>query len=239
MENFRDVGGIPVANGSRIKAGALYRSDAPRSGDASPAGVAWPPRTVIDLRSAGEADEAHPLAARGADVRALPLRAAASVPGLVARVRDIGGGLEELYRTTLDGAGGSFAAIAAAVADSDGPTLVHCTAGKDRTGMVVAVLLSAVGAPREAVIADYTATRARMPAVLGRIEAAPGFEDEAEAVRRILDERPDLVDAPAAAIEAFLDALEDQGGAATWLVAQGLPEATLERLRDRLVAPPG
>jgi len=37
----------------------------------------------------------------------------------------------------------------------------------------------------------------------------------------------------------FLDALEDQGGAATWLVAQGLPEATLERLRDRLVAPPG
>jgi protein-tyrosine phosphatase len=237
VDNFRDCGGILVAGGGAIRAGALYRGDAPRAGDPPPAGVAWPPRTVVDLRSSGEAVEGHPLAGPGVDVRALPLRAAASLPGLVARIRDVDGGLVGLYRGTLADAGPRFAEIAAVVADADGPVLVHCTAGKDRTGMVIAVLLSAVGAPREAVIADYVATRERMPGVLRRIETTPGFEHEAEAVRRMIAEHPDLVDAPAPAVEAMLDVLEGRGGAAAWLTAQGLPAATLVRLRARLVQP--
>jgi protein-tyrosine phosphatase len=165
----------------------------------------------------------------------MPLRAAASLPGLVARIRAIDGGLKGLYRTTLADAGPRFAAVAAVVADGPAPVLVHCTAGKDRTGMVVAVLLAAVGAQREAVVADYVATRERMPHVLGRITTAPGLEHEAASLRSALREQPELVDAPAPAIEALLHRLDEAGGAAAWLTTQGLPSATLERLRMRLV----
>jgi protein-tyrosine phosphatase len=63
--NVRDVGGLPTEDGRTTRAGVLYRSDAPLPGDPTPAGIAaWPPRTVLDLRSSRERAAApHPLAA--------------------------------------------------------------------------------------------------------------------------------------------------------------------------------
>jgi protein-tyrosine phosphatase len=233
MQNLRDVGGVPVAGGGHVRRGVLYRGDAPWAGDAATALGPWPPRTVIDLRSAGELAPEHPLAATGAEVHHRPLTAELTVAEIADGAPALQGGLHEVYRRTLDGAGAVVAEVAGVVADAPAPILVHCAAGKDRTGIVIAAVLSAVGVAREDVVADYVATEANMEGVVARMGAAgqPG----AAVVEQLRVSHPEAFMAPARAIETVLDHLEAAGGGAAWLQAQGLAPAVVERLHDRLV----
>lgn len=235
LQNVRDVGGIRVPGAGRIRPGVLYRSDAPRAGDPPPGLAPWPPATVIDLRSADESQPVHPLAAAGTDVHRLALSGAASIAHL--GTGTLPGGLDGLYGAALAGRGARFAEVARILAAGAAPALVHCTAGKDRTGMVVAVVLAAVGASREGIIEDYARTDANMPGVLHRIETSPDLEDGRGLIRRLLDREPELATAPARAMATVLDTLEAGGGAAAWLVDQGLDPAAVDRLRERLVEP--
>jgi hypothetical protein len=132
--------------------------------------------------------------------------------------------------------GPQFASVARLIAASEGPTLVHCTAGKDRTGLVVAVLLTALGAARDDVVADYVRTQANMPGVIERIASTPGLEGGPELVRRVRQTQPELLTAPADAIEAALDVIEEGGGARGWLARHGLSDAELEQLRAHLLS---
>jgi protein-tyrosine phosphatase len=236
LQNFRDLGGIAVAAGERTRGGVLYRGDAPRAGDPAPAGVAWPPATVIDLRSAAEAGGEHPLAGPETEVHSIPLMAEAGIERLVEDPPELDDGLASLYRRTLAHVGPQFASVARLIAASEGPTLVHCTAGKDRTGLVAAVLLTALGAAREDVVADYVRTQANMPGVIERIATTPGLEGGPELVRRVMQTQPVLLTAPADAIEAALDIVEQSGGARSWLAQHGLSDTELEQLRARLLS---
>src|SRR5262249_57059156 len=65
------------------------------------------------------------------------------------------------------------------VAPGGTPALVHCTAGKDRTGVLVALLLDVAGVDREVIVADYAATHERMPAIMERIRSAAAYQDVA------------------------------------------------------------
>jgi protein-tyrosine phosphatase len=235
LQNFRDVGGTRTAAGGRIRAGVLYRSDAPHPGDPQPPGAVWPPATVIDLRSEAEALGEHPLAVAGSEVHSIPLMAEAGIVRLAAEPPERDDGMAGLYRRTLARVGPQFASVARLTAASSGPTLIHCTAGKDRTGLVVAVLLSAVGVDREEIVADYARTQANMPWVLERIASTPGLEDGPELVRRVAERQPEILTAPPAAMEAALDALQESGGARGWLTEHGLSDSELEQLRDRLL----
>jgi hypothetical protein len=120
------------------------------------------------------------------------------------------------------------------IAERPDPVLVHCTAGKDRTGVLVALVLSAAGVEREAVVEDYARTGANMPGVLERIATDPAFAGGSQEIRRLADERPQLLAAPPHAIESALDVLEGAGGAAAWLLDHGLADVDLARLRARL-----
>lgn len=235
LQNFRDVGGMSTSSGEHTRSGVLYRSDAPRAGDPPPAGVRWPPATVVDLRSPQEAGGGHPLAGAGSEVHAIPLMAEAGIVRLAAAPPDLGGGVAGLYRRTLSHVGPHFASVARLVADSRGPTLIHCTAGKDRTGLVVAVLLASVGVEREQIIADYTRTQANMPGVLERIASTPGLRDGPALLQRVRQTQPEILTAPEAAIEAALDVIEESGGARAWLQQHGLSEDDQARLHERLV----
>jgi hypothetical protein len=117
-----------------------------------------------------------------------------------------------------------------AAADA-GPALVHCAAGKDRTGVLVALVLDAVGVERDAVVADYALSAERMEALFRRWTTASGEPMPA-------DLTPHLPRAEAmAAVLARLDAefgTNGAGGAAGWLRARGLDEESLARLRERL-----
>jgi protein-tyrosine phosphatase len=117
-----------------------------------------------------------------------------------------------------------------AIARAHRAVLVHCAAGKDRTGVVVALALDAAGVDRDAIVADYLATRERIEAVMARLASSPTYRAELEGhdahkhapvpgtMNRVLE----LVD------ERF-------GGPENWLRLHGLGDTDLELLRRRLV----
>ena len=222
LANFRDVGGLPAAEG-HVVGGVLYRSDAPYRGDLPPLGArVWPPAVVVDVRSNGETNNGYSWPA-STTVRSLPLLAEAA-PALQT------GSLEALYQHILQAAPRSLVGIAELVAFADGPVLVHCSAGKDRTGVAVALLLRAVGVDRQAILHDYTTTEPNVPRVLDRLQAL-GYDIP---IHRALP--PQLLLTPPDAMTALLDTLDAyDGGAAGWLLSHGLSATGLEALQARLV----
>jgi protein-tyrosine phosphatase len=123
----------------------------------------------------------------------------------------------------------SIVASVRTIARADGAVLVHCAAGKDRTGVVVALALDAAGVDRRAIVADYVATSDRIDAIMARLLSSPTYREELEGhaphshapVRQSMERLLELVD-------------EHFGGPVSWLTGHGLDSADLERLRDRL-----
>ena len=110
------------------------------------------------------------------------------------------------------------------------PSLLHCFAGKDRTGMVAALVLSLVGVPDEVIVEDYTLTDARMVLVMERIRAAGGFPETATPLP------PSVSRAEAASMETFLVAVREQHGSVDgWARSAGISDDTLAALREVLV----
>jgi hypothetical protein len=235
LRNVRDVGGLPFTAGGTTRRGVLLRADAPRPDDAAPDDLPWPPRTVIDLRSGAETHGEHPLAA-DAVVHGIPLSADAAVDGLA---RTAAGGLDALYSSIVDVAGPLFVRTIELLADAPAPALVHCTAGKDRTGLVVALLLTAIGVDRDAVVEDYAATQANMDGVIARIGSGTRVPGATDWRALVAAADPEILTAPAPAMARVLRELDERGGAAAWLTGHGLHPAVLHRLGDRLREPPG
>jgi len=123
----------------------------------------------------------------------------------------------------------SVVAAVRAIARADAAVLVHCAAGKDRTGVVVALALDASGASREAIAEDYLATGERIVAIIERLRSSETYRAELEG-----HDPQDHAPVPGT-IERVLELVGEQsGGAAAWLSANGLDDADLERLRERL-----
>jgi hypothetical protein len=230
LANFRDLGGLPLTGGGVTQQGVLYRSDAPYPGDEVPAGAPqWPPATVIDLRSQGEAGAGYRWPA-GVIVHQIPLmRRAAVVTDTARPARDRPIRLAPLYQAMLQTVAPDLASMVGIAARSTGPALVHCAAGKDRTGVAIAVLLLTAGVEPESVVADYEATASHMRALLGRLRAQG---------RRLpvdVDANSELLGTPAEAIGAVVKSLTGwPGGPAAWVTEHGASDGDLSRWRDRL-----
>lgn len=122
----------------------------------------------------------------------------------------------------------SLVSSARTIAHADGAVLAHCAAGKDRTGVLVALVLDAVGTDRDLIVADYAATDERIEAILARLIASPTYREELEGTT------PDAHAATAQTMERFLALVDERfGGSAAWLRAHGLPDDDLDRLRRR------
>jgi protein-tyrosine phosphatase len=127
--------------------------------------------------------------------------------------------------------GPALARLATHLAYAPGPVLVHCSAGKDRTGVAVAVILSVLGARSEDVLDDFAASGLNMSGVIRRLRVGASADIDA-----LVRHRPGVFEAPVPAMRLMLDALaRAPQGARGWLVAQGLVEADLRRLDQRLV----
>jgi protein-tyrosine phosphatase len=115
------------------------------------------------------------------------------------------------------------------IAQADGAVLVHCAAGKDRTGVVVALALDAAGVNRTAIVGDYLATADRIEAILERLVSSPTYRAELEG------HDPSRHAPVPGTMERVLELVDEQfGGSEAWLSAHGLDGADLERLRRRL-----
>ncbi|RZU66345.1 protein-tyrosine phosphatase [Microterricola gilva] len=251
--NARDTGGMPLTAGGATRPGVLLRSDA--LGTASDNGLAQlaatPIGVIVDFRTDSERQQAPDRlpASRTIRIVELPLLEGAlagpapsdgpvSTEAMRAALEQLPT-MPELYVGMLEHAGEAFAQLARLVARPADPrfpaVLVHCTAGKDRTGVATALLLDTVGARREAIVADYAASEANLA---GRW--ADGMLARLGAMGVPLSPRlTELVTAtPRSAIEAALAWLDERGGSAAYLRRAGLSEQELGELRERITGSP-
>jgi protein-tyrosine phosphatase len=235
LDNVRDVGGLPVRDGGTTRSGVLLRSASLRH--CTPADVShlvdeFGLRLVLDLRTQREIDaDGGPTAVARAGVETLAL---SFIPeeGRELPESDVDPLVHHYLGYLRDRADNVVTAVRRLAAADAGPALVHCAAGKDRTGVLVALVLDAVGVERDAVVADYALSAEKVEALFRRWTAASG-EPMPE------DLTPHLPRAEAmAAVLAHLDAeygADGAGGSAGWLLAHGLDEGSLAHLRERLV----
>ena len=235
LDNVRDAGGLPLRDGGRTRFGELLRSASLRyltDDDVAHLVDVVGLRLVIDLRTAREIDRDGPTAVSARGVETVPL---SFIPEEGTELPETGDDTDPLLRAYLgylvDRTENVVHAVRLLGRSDAGPTLVHCAAGKDRTGVLLALVLDAVGVEREAVIADYALSAQHVEAMFLRWTTALGREMPA-------DLTPHLPRAEV--IAAILSRLDDEhgrdgsDGALGWLRANGLDDASVERLRARL-----
>ena len=238
--NFRDVGGYETTGGRAVRWGRVYRAGS--LAELTDEDVAWLGRLGLrlscDLRSPEEVAERPDRLPPGAVARHTAIIAEVGrlrrVLTLIRKRHRIQELLLDVYTVMLDQNGHIFADVIRAAADpANLPLVVHCTAGKDRTGLAVALLLLALGVPEETVIADYTLSNHAFDVLSGRMRPemerlyAFGFGE--------VQVRPFLL-AEARTLEGALAHLRRRYGSVEWyLLRSGLDEATLERLRETLL----
>jgi protein-tyrosine phosphatase len=254
LSNARDLGGLPAAGGREIAFRRLYRAELLVGPEAEGISSRWMEedgpgliglgvRTVIDLRGGREAGAA-PSAwaeATGADrVLSFPIEDGGHGAArdyvdmlLTGRLKQFTGEhLGDHYVNVLEAKAETFAEAVCAIAEGS-PTLIHCTEGKDRTGLLVALVLGALGTPDADIIEDYALTSLWRP---DRAAAyAPPFEDAGLS----LEDFRVLYESPASAMRRALTHLTTEyGGVRDYLRERGgMPEVALTQLSSTLLEP--
>jgi protein-tyrosine phosphatase len=228
--NVRDLGGLPSAHGP-IARRAVVRSDALyRLNDAGRAAlVAHGVRTVIDMRTESEV-RAKPYQLDGATGVALAHIALQteemwqSLPRPIDRVT--------FDTTMLELARSRFAAIVEAIAGApEGGVLIHCEAGKDRTGLMTMLLLDLVGTPVDVIAADYTLTAVGLAPLFADLIAKAETPERRARLEEEALTRPEVMLAIHGALRSRY------GGAEPFLVSGGTSLGSLERIRARMLGP--
>jgi protein-tyrosine phosphatase len=237
--NVRDLGGLPTEDGRRTRLGGVVRSDNVRklTEDGWRSLADHGVRRIVDLRWPEELAEDQP---RDVEIE-------------VVHVSVLGGGFDEKYVAQLDAHLASVDDVAdhyawsyvdwleryrerfgrafAAIADADGVVVVHCMGGKDRTGVVSALLLRLVGVSHDAIGEDYAVTAVNLEPSTS--QWIPAIADDAERAKW-----EKLKDTPAGAMVRVVQEIEARyGDIASYLRAAGLSEEQVTRLEERLVAP--
>ena len=236
--NVRDLGGIPTEDGGTTRFGAVIRSDnvGALTDDGWRALVRHGVVRIVDLRWPEEVagDPPRDLDVEVVHVSVLGPNLAESREFLraldehVDSVDDIADHYAWSYVEFLERNRDRFGQAIAGVATAQGPVVIHCMGGKDRTGLVAALLLRVAGVSREEIGVDYSFSG---PNLAARLEAwLANTPDERERGR--IDK---LSRTPAAAMARVVAEIEDRyGSVAGYLEAAGLTLDEVERLRELL-----
>lgn len=232
--NLRDIGGHRTCGGRTVRRGLVYRADGlhriPPGGASAIGHLGW--RTVIDLRTTAEF-AAGAFRADGVEVINLPiLRATWGVPE--ATDIDPVEFLSDHYFQMLDeGAAAIAASFAVLGSPARLPAVFHCSAGKDRTGVLAALVLSALGVDDERVAADYHLSASAVERLVAWLNLTrPDLSEE-------MSRQPQaLLSCPPEAMRRFLHALRAQYGSVDgYLTGIGVRARTSNGLRQALLEP--
>jgi len=228
--NLRDLGGLPTASGETTLPGRLLRSESPHTLSESglrsllDLGI----RAVVDLRTTSEREH-RPSPLVEADVHT-------SHAPIFTDDDDYPDHLTtaaEVYCWWLRERQTGVAAAMTAIADApSAPILVHCHAGKDRTGVVVALVLRLAGVPVEGIADDYAISGVQLAEMLARdrVTAVERGMDEVR-VERLFTVRREAMVQTMASVDS------EYGGAVSLLRSVGIDESRIDRLSNPLLSP--
>ncbi len=226
--NTRDLGGYPTAHGGVTQTHRFLRSDAIERWDGHDVAAmrAYGLSTIVDLRSRYEREKAPDPVVDGVRAVHAPMLDNMHSSGFAQGVPNA---MSELYISLLAHDGQTLCQVMRALL-APGCALFHCTAGKDRTGVVSMLLLKLAGVPDDVVVRDYAVTAQYMGAQFAAQRAqlqAWGYTVPENA----FDSRP-------AEMERTLDVLAHRyGGARAYLLQAGLEETACDALREKLLSP--
>lgn len=247
VHNFRDYGGYAVAGGAKVKSGLLWRSA--HHQDASDADLeaidALNLTTVVDLRGDPER-EAHPCR-RSSNFKAQVLFAGGATAGLAPHLAAAKEGIDAAtvydrmidtytdmpYRPALVA---TMRMYFSALSQQDSASLVHCVAGKDRTGWTVAVLHNLLGVQEDDVMEDYLLTNsagnieARIAQGASHLRDRYAWEISDDAVRTMMSVEPEYLRAALRAVGASHNSIEAYAEDVL-----GVDTIMREQLRERLI----
>jgi protein tyrosine/serine phosphatase len=248
--NVRDLGGLPTSDGVTTVPGRLLRSD--NLQELSPGDIARLAdeigvTTVVDLRSTNEVTiegpapldalpgvrhAYYPVLAEFINVSDTVKAALATEMGEADRGRYPDDPMCGHYLGYLENRPDKVTGALREIATAPGAVIVHCAAGKDRTGVIVALALTAAGVEPEAVVADYAATDERLEAVIERLARSKTYAGG-------VNGRPVKAHSPRAeTMKAFLEQLTARyGGLEAWLAGSGFTAEELSLLRAKLRQP--
>ena len=231
--NFRDLGGYTTPDGQRTRWRVLFRADG--LGELTGADLTIMRelgiRTVVDLRSGDEVEQsrfdvdAHPVAFHHFPfIKALPsVEDFERAPGF----------LGAQYTEMLDDATPQIVGALTALAAPDArPAVFHCTAGKDRTGVLSAIVLSLLGVDEPTVVADYALSGAAMLRLRAKlIQKYPEGRETLENIDEVFSADP-------AQMEQLLQHIKEQyGSVSAYVEGLGAAPGLVERLRAALLEP--
>lgn len=229
LDNVRDVGGLPLVHGGATRQGVLLRGATlhyATSSDVTALVERVGVELILDLRTDRELVEDGPtkLAALGVETVQYSF-----IPEEGTEFPEVGEEFDPMvghYLGYLSERAESVVAAIGRFAGAPGTTYVHCAAGKDRTGVFVALVLDAVGVERAAIVEDYALSARQLERMFRRWSAAQGWPMPADLDRHT---------PRAPAMEQVLGVLDERdGGAAGWLKANGLTDDVLAALRVKL-----
>lgn len=252
IPNFRDLGGHTTTDGRKVRLGRIYRSQG--FGEATLADRdllnSYNFRTIFDLRSERERKRTAAAWPHGTDVRRLDFNARndlrAHMGEFVATIvaNPNSHGVEQAMLTTYRSMASTFAPILPIIfdhllADTHMPAIVHCHAGKDRTGFVCAAILTALGVPASQIMADYENTNDYLEITQMGEDLSRNFNKNfglgltIEALRPALEARREYLEL------ALAHVAKEYGGMERYLEdAAGLSPDRRELLKNQLLEAP-
>jgi protein-tyrosine phosphatase len=231
--NFRDLGGHATPAG-RVRSGRVYRSDSlahVSDGDVEHLVGERGIRTVVDLRGTSEVDAYpnDPLRAAGATIHHVPLfdPAGPRPTGIVWEDAT----LADLYRLILGSAGPKFVEVLQLIAEpANQPLVFHCAAGKDRTGLIAAMVLSLLEVDDDVIVHDYARTDEAIELLASRARDRAAAVGHAPADRFMRAE-------PETMREVLASVRTDHGGFEAYVLAHGFTAGEVDLLRASMVEP--